>query len=58
MSRWKRELDDADRENLAHLINLGKVLETHTPESIIEWNKHLMDVPEHKKRKPKKRRKR
>jgi hypothetical protein len=40
-----RELDDEDRANLQHLMRLGDVLEHHTPQSIIDWNKALYEVP-------------
>jgi hypothetical protein len=55
VSRWKHDLDDEDRANLAHLMNLGEVLEHHTPQSIIDWNKNLNSVKPTAKKKQKSR---
>lgn len=53
MSRWKKDLDDEDRENLSHLMRLAEVLNHSTPQSIIDWNEALNQVPVKPKAKPK-----
>jgi hypothetical protein len=53
-----RELDDDDRANLSHLMRLAEVLNHSTPQSIIDWNEALNQVPVKPTSKRKKRKKR
>jgi hypothetical protein len=57
MSRWKHDLDDEDRANLAHLQAVADILNNHCPVDVIEWNKALDEVTPKPKSKTKKRKK-
>lgn len=55
VTRWKRDLDDQDREVLAHLMGIAKVLEDECPQTVLDWNAGITTPTEKPKRKRRKR---